>query len=185
MLAALARTLRHGSDRLPGAEVTQVAQRAAQLAAAANDPSALATAKLAVHDAMWVPGTAAARLPVIAEMLDAAQASGDDDLVAQARLLRAAALLELGDPAGRDELLSYITLAGNLGHARGRWGALTRQATFAQLAGRAEESARLGEQALELGLAIGEPGRRRLLLHLPQCAGRIRGGRAVDRDGRL
>ena len=62
MLAALSRTLRHGSDRLPGAEVTQVAQRAAQLAAAANDPSALATAKLAVHDAMWVPGTAAARL---------------------------------------------------------------------------------------------------------------------------
>jgi len=67
------------------------------------------------------------------------------------------ALLERGDPAGRDELLVYITLAGNLGHARGRWGALTRQATFAQLAGRAEESARLGEQALELGLAIGEP----------------------------
>jgi tetratricopeptide (TPR) repeat protein len=157
VLAALARTLRHGSDRLPSAEVTRVAQRAAQLAAAANDPSALATAKLAVHDAMWVPGTAAARLPVIAEMLDAAQASGDDDLAAQARLLRAAALLELGDPAGRDELLSYITLAANLGHARGRWGALTRQATFAQLAGRAEESARLGEQALELGLAIGEP----------------------------
>ena len=157
VLAAQARTLRHGSDRLPGAEVTRVAQRAAQLAAAANDPSALATAKLAVHDAMWVPGTAAARLPVIAEMLDAAQASGDDDLVAQARLLRAAALLELGDPAGRDELLSYITLAANLGHARGRWSALTRQATFAQLAGRAEESARFGEQALELGLAIGEP----------------------------
>jgi tetratricopeptide (TPR) repeat protein len=157
VLAALARTLRHGSDRLPGAEVTEVAQRAARLAAAANDPSALATAKLAVHDAMWVPGTAAARLPVIAEMLDAARASGEDDLVAQARLLRAAALLELGDPAGRDELLGYITLAGNLGHARGRWGALTRQATFAQLAGRAEEAARLGEQALELGRAIGEP----------------------------
>ena len=47
-------------------------------------------------------------------------------------------------------------MAGELGHARGRWRALTRQATFAQIAGRAEESARLGEQALELGLAIGE-----------------------------
>jgi hypothetical protein len=90
-------------------------------------------------------------------MLDAAQASGDDDLVALACLLRAAALLESGDPAGRDELLSYVTLAASLGHARGRWGALTRQATFAQLAGRAGEAARLGEQALELGLAIGEP----------------------------
>jgi AAA ATPase domain len=157
VLAALARTMRHGSDRLPGAEVIQTAHRAVQLAAAANDASALARAKLAVHDAMWAPGTATRRLPVIAEMLDAAQASGDDDLVAEARLLRAAALLELGEPAGRDELLTYVTLAGNLGHARGRWGALTRQATFAQLAGRAEESAQLGEQALELGLAIGEP----------------------------
>jgi hypothetical protein len=157
VLAALARTMRHGSDRLPGPEVIQTARRAVQLAAAANDTSALARAKLAVHDAMWIPGTAATRLPVIAEMLDAAQASGDDDLVAEAHLLRAAALLELGEPAGRDELLSYVTLAGELGHARGRWRALTRQATFAQIAGRAEESARLGEQALELGLAIGEP----------------------------
>ena len=77
--------------------------------------------------------------------------------MAEAHLLRAAALLELGEPDGRDELLTYVALAGDLGHARGRWGALTRQATFAQLAGRAEESAQLGEQALELGLAIGEP----------------------------
>ena len=156
VLAALARTMRHGSDRLPGPEVIQTARRAVQLAAAANDASALARAKLAVHDAMWIPGTAATRLPVIAEMLDAAQASRDDDLVAEAHLLRAAALIELGEPAGRDELLTYVTLAGELGHARGRWGALTRQSTFAQLAGRAEESAQLGKQALELGLAIGE-----------------------------
>ena len=156
VVAALARTMRHGTDRLPGPEVIQTARRAVQLAAAANNTSALARAKLAVHDAMWAPGTAATRLPVIAEMLDAAQASCDDDLVAEAHLLRAAALLELGEPAGRDELLTYVTLAGELGHARGRWSALTRQATFAQLAGRAEESAQLGEQALELGLAIGE-----------------------------
>ncbi|HEX3194939.1 MAG TPA: AAA family ATPase, partial [Streptosporangiaceae bacterium] len=157
VLAALARALRHGTDQLPGAEVISAADEAVRLAEAAQDASALATAKLAAHDAMWVPGTAARRLPVIAEILDAAQASGDDDLAAEAHLLRAAALLELGDPAGRDGLLSYVTLAGQLGHARGRWGALTRQATFAQLAGRPEEAARLGEQALELGLAIGEP----------------------------
>ena len=157
VLAALARTLRHGSDRLPGAEVTQVAQRAAQLASAANDPSALATAKLAVHDAMWIPGTAARRLPVIAEILDAAQASGDDDLAAEAHLLRAAALLELGTRPAGTSCSPMSRWPASLGHARGRWGALTRQATFAQLAGRAEEAARLGEQALELGLAIGEP----------------------------
>jgi hypothetical protein len=41
----------------------------------------------------------------------AAQACGDADLVAEAHLLRAAALLELGESAGRDELLAYAALA--------------------------------------------------------------------------
>ena len=48
-----------------------------------------------------LPGSAAARLPVIGAMLDAARSCGDRDLVAEAHLLRAAALIELGDPAGR------------------------------------------------------------------------------------
>jgi hypothetical protein len=155
--AALARVIRHGSESLPGPEVRLVAQRAVELAAAASDAHALAGAKLAMQDVLWVPGSASERLPVIAEMLDAAQAARDDDLVAEAHVLRAAALLELGDPAGRDELQAYIALATRLGHARGRWEALTRRATYAQLVGRAEEAARLGEQGLELGLAIGEP----------------------------
>ncbi len=156
VLAALARVLRHGLDRPPGPQEMGTALQAVELAVAAGDASALATAKLAEHDVMWIPGTAKARLAVIAEMLDAARTCGDDDLVAEARLLRAAALLELGEPDGRAELLSYIALAEELGHARGRWSALTRRATFAQLIGQAEASARLGEQAFELGLAIGE-----------------------------
>jgi len=155
--AALARAIRHGSDSVPGPEVRQIARRAVDLAVAAHDAQALATAKLALQDALWVPGSAAERLPVISEMLDAAQSAGDADLEAEAHLLRAAGLLELGDPAGRDELQTYIAQAGRLGHARGRWGALTRRATFAGLAGRAAEAALLGEQALELGLTIGEP----------------------------
>ena len=161
------------------------ARRAVQLAAAANDASALANAKLAVHDAMWTPGTAGVRLPVIAEMLDAAQTSGDDDLAAEAHLLRAAALLELGEPAGRDELLTYVALAGDLGHARGRWGALTRQATFAQIAGRAEESARLGEAGAGTRAGHRRAGRHRLLLHLPLVAGGPRRARASGGNGRL
>jgi hypothetical protein len=142
---------------VPDTAVVRTAHRAVELAIAAGDHQALAEARLALHDSMWTPGTAARRLPVITAMLDAARRSDDADLVAEAHLLRAAALLELGDPAGRADLLTYIKLAGELGHARGRWCALTRRATFAQMAGRAEESARLGQQALELGLAIGEP----------------------------
>ncbi|WP_432875155.1 ATP-binding protein [Kribbella sp. CA-245084] len=154
---AIARMLRHGSIAVPDETVAAAAERAVELAAAAGDSQALAEARLAQHDSQWTPGTASRRLPLIAAMLDAATAAQDADLVAQAHQLRAAALLELGDPAGRDELLTYITLAERLGHARGRWGALTRRATFAQLAGHADEAARLGEEALELGLAIGVP----------------------------
>jgi hypothetical protein len=137
--------------------LVEPARRAVTLAERAGDAGAQAEALLAVHDALWSPGTANERLPVIAEMLGAACTAGDRDLVAQAHQLRAAALIELGDPAGRDELLTYIGLAAGLGHARGRWGALTRQATYAQIAGRADEAARLGQEALAVGRAIGEP----------------------------
>lgn len=155
--AAQAREMRHGSTHAPDSPTIRAAHRAVQLATTANDAHAIAVAKLALQDSMWVAGSAHRRLPVIAEMLEAATMSGDRDLVAEAHLLRAAALLELGDPTGRDELATYITLAEALGHARGRWGALTRRATLAQIAGRAHEAAELGEQALELGTAIGVP----------------------------
>ena len=114
---------------------------------------------------MWVPGSAPRRLPVIAEMLGAATSSGDADLIAEAHLLRAAALLELGDPAGRDELATYISLAEALGHARGRWGALTRRATLAQIAGRAQEAAdwRAGPRTRPRHRCARRPG---LFLHL-------------------
>ena len=75
----------------------------------------------------------------------------------EAHLLRAAALLELGDPAGRDEMQAYIALADALGHARGRWGALTRRATYAQLAGRIEEGHGSVSRVWNSGSAIGEP----------------------------
>jgi tetratricopeptide (TPR) repeat protein len=155
--AALAREMRHGMMRAPDAETIRVAVRAVNLATAAGDTHAVAVAKLALQDSMWRPGTAVQRLPIIGDMLAAAISSGDTDLAAEAHLLRAAALIELGDPAGRAELSTYISLAEGLGHARGRWGALTRRATLAQLVGRAHEAAQLGEQALQLGRAIGEP----------------------------
>ena len=155
--AALAREMRHGMIRAPDAEMIRTALRAVDLATAARDTHAVAIAKLALQDSMWRPGTAVERLPVIDEMLAAATSSGDANLVAEAHLLRAGALIELGDPAGRGELSTYISLAEGLGHARGRWCALTRRATLAQLVGRADEAAQLGEEALHLGRAIGEP----------------------------
>ena len=157
VLTGLTRALRHGAEPQSVHQLVPIADRAVQLAAEAGDPTALANAKLALHDALWQPGTARARLPVINEMHAAAIDADDLELVALAHQLRAAALIELGDAAGRDELLRFVTLANALGHARGRWAALTRQACFAQIAGRVEDAAALAGQALELGRAIGEP----------------------------
>src|SRR6478609_8258627 len=149
--------MRHQSHQPPDSETIRTARRAVRLAELSGEAQAIAVATLALHDAMWVPGSAGQRLPILADMLEAATSSDDADLVAEAHLLRAAALLELGDPAGRNELADYVSLAEALGHARGRWGALTRRATLAQIAGRAQEAAELGEQALQLGTAIGVP----------------------------
>ena len=157
VVAGLTRALRHGAEPPSVEQLVPIAERAVQLARSAGDAAALATAKLALHDALWQPGTGRVRLPVVNEMLSAAIDADDRELIALAHQLRAAALIELGDPAGRDELLRFVALAGGLGHARGRWAALTRQATFAQIAGRVDDAAALAEQALELGLAIGEP----------------------------
>ena len=64
-------------------------------------------------------------------MLDLARLAGDRELHAQAQLLKATALLELGDPAAPAELERYCRAAEDLGHARGRWGALSRRAVLA------------------------------------------------------
>ena len=70
---------------------------------------------------------------------------------------RATALIELGDPAGRAELVAYTKLADNLGHARGHWQALSQRATVAQMAGRVDEAIDHADGAVKLGAAIGIP----------------------------
>ena len=132
VLAALARIHRHTALRTTlDPKARGIANEAIELARAANDPAALGHALLAAHDVGWEPGSARERLPIIAAMAEAADEARDADLVAEASLLRAAALIELGDPSGRAELTHYTVLAEGLGHARGRWGALSRRATLA------------------------------------------------------
>jgi tetratricopeptide (TPR) repeat protein len=155
--AAFARSLHHAVATGSDPRIMPAAHQAVELAVASGDDRALATARLALQDSMWVPGSAANRLPVIVGMLEAATACGDRDLIAEAQLLRAAALIELGDPDGRSQLLAYTAMAEELGHVRGRWAALTRRATFAQIAGHTDEAARLADEACRLGMAIGIP----------------------------
>jgi hypothetical protein len=157
VLACLARELHHSWEEGNLARAPAVAEEAVALARQLGDPAALAFCLLALHDARWRPGGAAERLPVVEEMLALAAAAGDRELLAQARLLRAVALVELGDVAGRTELEEYCRLAEELGNAGARWGALSRRAAAAMLAGRLRDARALAEQAGELGERIGEP----------------------------
>jgi tetratricopeptide (TPR) repeat protein len=157
VLAALARALRHSTFAAVDPRAETAAHHAVELARTSGDPAALAHALLAAHDVAWVPGAGVIRLPLLTEMATAAEAAGDADLAAEAVLLRAAALIEQGDPAGPAELARYTRRADHLGHARGRWGALSRRATLAELAGRVAEAAELATEALTLGRAIGLP----------------------------
>jgi tetratricopeptide (TPR) repeat protein len=155
LLAAQARSLHHKlSD--PDRPVA-IAERAVELARASADPGLLAACLLALQDARWQPGSAAERLPIIEEMAGCAERAGDRELYVQARQLRAAALLELGDPAGQAELVEYCRLADDLGYPRAHWNALTRRATLAIVAGRLDEAEGLIASAAELGRRIGEP----------------------------
>ena len=156
-LASLARELHHTWDPAVDERARAVAADAAALARQLDDPATLAFCLLALHDTTWSVGSAAERLPIVAEMLDLARLADDRELLAQAQLLKATALLELGDPSAIPELERYCRLAEDLGHARGRWGALSRRAVASLLAGELDDAAKLGSAAAELGEEIGEP----------------------------
>jgi tetratricopeptide (TPR) repeat protein len=157
VLTALVRSMRHQSAEVDEDRIVAAAREAVQVAKAVDEPSAVAFALLALHDALWQPGTGPQRLDVLDEMREAAQAAGERDLLVRIYQLRAAALLECGDPRGRAELAHYVQLAAGRGDALGRWNAMTRQATLAVIEGRWADAGKLAVEALEFGLAIGEP----------------------------
>ncbi len=136
---------------------TELAERAVALARTHGDPGVLATCLLAAHDVRWRPGSAALRRPIVEEMLVAAEQAGDADLHVQALQLRAAILLELGDPQAPAALAAYCREADQLGYPRARWNAMTRRATLATITGNLDEAANLLGTALALGEQVGEP----------------------------
>jgi hypothetical protein len=157
VLTALVRSMRHQNVLVDQDRIIAAAHEAVRVARAVAEPSAVAFALLALHDALWQPGTGPQRLDVLDEMRAAAEAAGERDLLTQTHQLRAAALLECGDPRGRAELAHHIQLAAGRGDAQGRWDAATRQATLALIEGRWADADKLGTEAFHLGRAVGEP----------------------------
>ena len=158
--AALARELVHADlagTRWEDDESVRAADRVIVLAERAADGQARASALLARHDTAWRPGSANARLPLIADLIETATAADEPDLVAEGLLLRSAALLEIGDPEGVRELRRFVEHAELLGHARGHWAALSRRATLAGLTGDLDRAAALAAEACQFGQEIGVP----------------------------
>lgn len=187
-LAALARELHHSVHEQDWERAPALAAEAAAIARGVDDPGTHAFALLALHDARWRPGSARERLVVLDEMLAASDAAQDADMLAQTRLLRATALLELGEAEGLAELEAYCRQSEALRHARGRYGALSRRATLALVAGDLTTACTLAEEALALGETIGEPDARGVyetLLWAARFAGGERLAETADREATL
>ena len=155
--AALARDLYHSLDAARTPQARQLAQHAVTLARGSRDPWTLAHCLIAAHDVCWRPGSARERLTVLDELLALARQLHSADLTAQARLLRATALLELGDPAAHAELDRFCRESEQLGDAAARWDAQSRRAAAALLAGQLDEAGALigaaGQAAEDMGNA--------------------------------
>jgi hypothetical protein len=153
--AALARDLHHTLDASRTGQAWQRASHAVTLARQCGRPWALARCLIAAHDVRWRPGSARDRLTVLDELLALARQLRSADLTAQARLLRATALLELGSPAALAELDLFCQESGQLGDAAARWDAQSRRAAAALLAGRLEkaeaQTSAAGQAAEDMG----------------------------------
>jgi len=155
VLAGLARELAwNGMDLARAARFADAAIAAAR---AAGDRATLAACLLARHNAGWRPGNAADRLALATQIVELAGDGRDLELLAEARLLRTADLLELADPGFQAELAEFLRVAGELEQPRLRYAALARRAMQALLAGRVGEAERLVAEAVALGQEIGEP----------------------------
>ena len=157
VLASLARVLAWFGHDLQRSR--SLAEEAVVTARESAGGATTATCLLALHNVIWAPGTAAERLRLADEVIELAAGAGDGELVVEARLLRVADLLELGDPAFRIAMAEFLAAAEGLRQPRLRYLALSRRATLAIMAGELDEAERLVEEAAALAAEIGEPDR--------------------------
>ena len=154
--AALAQTLYHSLEAGQMAAAVAIAERAVEIACDCGDPSAAADALQALHDVAWRPGQASRRLNVLDDLARKASERGDARVRLRTQLLRAQALLELGDPRALAEADAYCAGADRLGDPWSRWQSLSRRAATALLAGRLDDAADLISRAARLAEDLGD-----------------------------
>ena len=152
--AALARTLYHSLEADQMARAARIAEHAVDLARRSGDAEATAEALLALHDVHWRPGHAEQRLEVLGRLAEVASRLGP--LRHVTRLLRAEALLELGDPSALGEIDAYCSAAHRHGDPLSRWQSLSRRAAAELLTGRLDAATEQATRAAQLAELLGD-----------------------------
>jgi tetratricopeptide (TPR) repeat protein len=156
VMAGLARVLAWHQIDLPRA--AGLADGAVAAARAAGDARLVAGCLIAQHNAHWQPGNPADRRAIAEAAAGCAREAGDQELLAEARLLIATDLLELADPAFRAGLSGFGDLAGTAPDPRLRYAALARRAMLTLVGGQFAEAERLISDAAAAGRDCGDPG---------------------------
>jgi tetratricopeptide (TPR) repeat protein len=173
LLAALAEECVHGSPD-PG-RARWASERAVAIARREGSPATLGTCLMALHDAVWEPGSAPRRLEILDEAAAIADRAGIPMLAWQACFGRFVALLERADPQAFAELERADRLAADLGDPHLRWVVRSRRAVVALLTGRLPDAEamirRVGTDASQLG----EPDGRNVVGDLSAQLAAIRG----------
>ena len=154
--AALARTLHHSMEADQMARAVPIAEHAVEIARDSGNPPATADALQALHDVAWRPGQASRRLDVLDHLARGASERGAVRTRLRTQLLRAQALLELGDPRALAEADAYCAGIDRLGDPMSRWESLSRRAATALLAGRLDDAADLASRAERLADDLGD-----------------------------
>jgi tetratricopeptide (TPR) repeat protein len=156
VLACLAREL-YLSGVADRRRAARLSSDAVDIARRVGDDATLAACLLAAHDTIWLPGTAAKRRLIAAEMATVARRAHDRAFEAEAWLLRASAGWELGEPTASADLDTFIELGTAVGQPHFAYLVLTRRAARATMSGRFAEAEQLIAEAAELASSIGEP----------------------------
>jgi tetratricopeptide (TPR) repeat protein len=137
---------------------TQLSQAAVAMAKRLNDPATLAAVLYEHHMATWGPDNLEERLAVATEVVQLAEAGGNQVMTLRGRGFLMADQLEQGDlPALERSLELYDRAARQLGQLHFSWHAPLFRAGQAVLQGRLDEAERLAGEALALGQRAHDP----------------------------
>ena len=134
-------------------EMAALSRDATALAAQLDDPLATALAAAARRRGGWRPGNLEARLADSTEILQAAAAAGNQELMMAGNAWLAVDLLELGDRVGVDaQMEAFEAGAQRLRQPQFSWQATVWRAMIALMEGRLADAERIAQEALSIGM---------------------------------